>query len=105
MNELISIWSDYVHRYLINLIENEEIFEYYWMNRSHPECVIDDMSDYEIAYRYPLSGERLILDCWAAVNEHVPLDDKDWNTFILFVDSYINDCIGRIKVIKDKGEK
>ena len=100
MNEqVLKIIADYVGRYIISLLQEDATFEYYWMNKKYPQCVWDDMSDYEIAYRYPLSGERLVLDCWAAVSEFCREDD--WAMFAHFVDSYVKDCLNKIECMSN----
>lgn len=55
------------------------------------------MSDYEIAYKFPLSGERFILDCWAILTEYSNFESNKWETFIIFIDEYLRECLVRIK--------
>ena len=57
-------------------------FEYYYLNTSYPECTLDNMSDKEISYKYPKSGERLMLDCWGIGEEFGDITHKDWESFL-----------------------
>ena len=92
----INILVEYIQNYIANLQENDIPFEYYWLNKNHPECVVEDMSDYEIAYKYPLSGERLVLDCWYMAREYANLQEEHRESFIKFIDSTIKECLNKL---------
>lgn len=79
----------YIATYLSNLAENDIPFEYYYLNKNHPQCTIENMSDYEIAYKYVFSGERLVLDCWSLAVDYGELTDEDWESFVRVIDDLV----------------
>lgn len=96
MNDCCKLLQKYIVEYIIKLYINDEPFEYYWLNTRYPQCVIEDMSDYEIAYKYPLSGERFVLDCWSIIREHSDYNENKWEVFIVFIDEYLKECLNEL---------
>lgn len=97
MNRCSKLLQTYITEYIVKLYTEEESFEYYWLNTRYPQCVIDNMSDYEIAYKFPLSGERFVLDCWSIVIENSNFNKNDWDKFVIFIDEYIKECVQEVK--------
>lgn len=88
-NVVRDIIANYISSFLATLAAEGLHFEYYYINRNHAECTVKNYSDSEISFKYPLSGERLILDCWYLVKEHLSLCDADWCCFVITINDLV----------------
>lgn len=86
-------WSKLLIEYIANFLYklDGKPFEYYYLNKSYPHCTIDNLSDEEIAKQYPLSGERLILDCLSISEEFSKFTPEDYASLIRIIDVIVKD--------------